>query len=56
MMDINFEKFKGKIVDCITPSTNWRESEYVSVTIYFTDGTNLDINAVGEDDSLSIYD
>jgi hypothetical protein len=53
--EIDFEQFKGKTIDRIEPSTNWRETEYESITIYFTDGTSLDINATGENDYLTIY-
>ena len=54
--EIDFNKFKGKIVAEMKVSKNWRETEYDSITVYFTDGTSLDISATGENEYLSIYD
>lgn len=54
--EIDFEKYKNKIVDHIDIFKNWRETDYDSITIHFTDGSRLDINASGEDDHLTIYD
>lgn len=54
--EINFDKFKGKIIDRIKTISNWRETEYESITIYFTDGTDLKICGSGEDGYLDIDD
>ena len=52
--EINFDKFKGKIIDRIKTISNWRETEYESITIYFTDGKDLRICGRGEDCYLDI--
>lgn len=55
MLDkIDFNKFKGKVIDHVEVSTNWIETQYISLTIYFTNGESIDIGADGEEGYLSI--
>lgn len=53
---IDFNKFKEKVIDRIEENTNEKGTEYVDITIYFTDGTNLNIGSSWEEGCIDIYD